>query len=393
LIVLQAIILLLAAWLSAQICRKLHLPPILGMIVAGALVGNFVWPCLPTDHWIHLEECSAPIRLAVLALILLRAGLGLSLRKVGRAGSLALRLGSLPMLGEALAVTLTAHTLAGMPWPSAMVLGFLVAAVSPAIVIPGLLDLLGKRTGTARRVPTALLAAAPLDNILAMLGFEIACQLAISPETSWLTTLAHLPYSIGLGALLGLTAGLLVSRQEQTFPFFHELFCLEVISCVIALVFVCQEFGLSPVICVLFMGGTLRAQLPKKAETLSVDLARIWALAQYVLFSLIGAALDLAPLVHIGLLSVSIILAGQLARAASVLLATIKTGCDLRQRMACVCSLVPKATIQAAFASLPLQLGLPQGDLILSVAVLAIVITAPIGVLTLTQSAEKLLLR
>jgi len=385
----QVAALILGAWLLARLTAWIRLPALLGMIVAGALVGNLLLPHLPTPSF-GLKQVSPHARQAVLAIVLLRAGLGISLAEVSKSGGLALSLGLVPMLGDTALVTVGGVLLLDLPLPAALALGFLVAAISPAIVIPGMLELLGKRTGDQRRVPTALLAGAPLDNIAAVVGFGIALDVALARSGSWTDTLARAPFSIGTGVLLGAVVGLLLSlvltRLRSTWLTTGLLWLA---SC--ALIPACHYLHGSFVLAALVLGAVVRARAPDRLQLLSTGMSKLWSVAQFVLFGLIGAAVDLGPLATIGLSALAVILLGQLGRAAAVFLATLPFRLRLRERAACVCAYLPKATIQAAFAAVALDRGLAQGQTLLSTAVLAVAIMAPIGVVALHRGTDRLL--
>lgn len=382
---------ILAAYLLARLTAWIRLPALLGMIVAGALVGNLLLHHLPTPT-LGLKQVSPYARQAVLAIILLRAGLGISLADVRQSGGLALSLGLIPMLGDTALVTVGGVLLLDLPLPAALALGFLVAAISPAIVIPGMLRLLEKRSGDNRRVPTALLAGAPLDNIAAVVGFGIALDIALAAGSSWTQTLARAPFSIGMGVLLGAAVGLPLSLVlSRVRSMWLATGLLWLLAC--GLIPACHLLHGSFVLAILVLGAVVRARAPslESLELLSWGTSKLWSVARFVLFGLIGAAVDFAPLATIGLAALVVILLGQLGRAAATLLATLPFHLRLRERVACVCAYLPKATIQAAFAAVALDRGLAQGQTLLSTAVLAVAIMAPIGVVALHRGTDRLL--
>ena len=371
--------------------KRLGLPSLLGMIVGGALAANAVFPYLPAPEELSLSAVSSPGRLVVLAIVLLRAGLGLSRNDLRQAGGLAVGLGIVPMLGDAALVTVGGVLLLDLSLGSALALGFLVAAISPAIVIPGMIDLLGRRSGGARRVPTALLAGAPLDNIAAVAALGIVLDVVLSGGTSLAWTLARIPWSIGGGLAFGVTVGWLLVHLVRRLggPAWAKAGIVWVTAC--GLIPLSGSMGVSFVIAILCVGVTIRAIDAQLTETLSPSLASLWGVAQVVLFGFIGAALDLGPLAQTGLAALAIILLGQLGRAASVFVVTHPARLRWRERWACVCSYLPKATIQAAFAGLPLDRGLADGAIMLSTAILAVVVMAPVGVVALRRGADRLL--
>jgi len=386
----------LATIALARLARAAGLPPLLGMIIGGALVGVLV-DIHPLDA-LRLDDVSRPIRLAVLALVLLRAGLGISLPQLKKAGGLGLRLGGLPLLGDGVAVALGSWLLLDLQPASAAVLGCLVAAISPAIVIPGLLGLLDRRgrDGGQGRVLNALLVGAPIDNILALVGLGIALDLALGGAVSAGQISRTLVGGTLLGVLLGLVAGVALSaalrpRLGRTSGPGSRTAGLLCWCAAAGLVALGQVLDFSFVLAVLTLGMVLRHRSPELADSVNPALQRYWDVAAYALFGLIGMAVDLGPLADAGTLLLLLVVLGQAGRAVGSLLATVKSGLTRSQRAACVLAYVPKATIQAAFASLPLDRGLEQGTLMLTLGVLAVVITAPVGVLTLHRGVDNLL--
>ncbi len=391
-ILLELALLLAVAWPLSRLVERLRLPGVLGALAAGVLAGQFLLPMLPQVlAGPNLAAASPHMRMAVLAVVLLRVGFSLSPRDLKNTGGLALGLGLTPMLGDALAAALAAVLLLGFPLTTALALGFLVAAISPAIVIPGLMDLLEQRTGAARRLPTALLVGAPLDNIAAVLALGVALDLALAGSGAWSNALIKLPLQIFGGVAAG-AAGAWIFVNVRPRPLMGgRVGAAWLWAVAVGLILFCQGLGLSAVLSVLALGFTIQVIAPSQVGGLSLGLAGIWRWAQLLLFGLIGVAVNLVPLRRAGLQYALIILAGQAGRAAATGLATAGSGLTHRERLACVLAYLPKATIQAAFAAVPLSRGLPQGEVVLTVAVLAIVITAPLGTIALHKGAGALL--
>ncbi len=369
---------------------RLHLPPLLGMIIGGAAIAALhLGKDLPGPA---LSDVAGHLRMAILALVLLRAGLGLSSEELRKAGALGLRLGLLPLASDTLMLTAGAHWLLEMPWLPAIVLGTLVAAISPAIVIPGLLSLLERHQGRTRRPLTALLVGAPIDNIVALLAFGIALDLAVSADVSWNTQLAWVPIRLTGAAALGVAGGWLVATAVKRLggPLNEPARAVALWLLAAAMSFAGRALELPVVVVVIAIGATARARDAKLAAELSGGLRKTWTVVQVGLFGLIGFAVDLEPLSRVGSLAVAIIALGQLGRALGSALATWRSGLVARERLACALCYVPKATLQAAFGALALDRGLAEGGVVLGVAVLAIAVTAPIGVVTLNRLADGL---
>lgn len=382
---------LLAAWLLARLLRPTGLPPVVGMVIGGALVGNTLGVSLgsmglPLDG-LATDDVARPVRLAALAVVLLRAGLALKVQDLRRGGPLALRLGFVPLLCDAAAVAGGGVLLLGLAWPVAVVLGFTVAAISPAIVIPGLLELLGRARRGDRPVLKAALTGAPLDNIGAVLLLGLALSVALGDGGSVSATLSAAGVEIGGGLAAGLAAGELGAWLLGKLKPSHRwaLLAWLVAGAVVA---GGELLGFSSVLAVIVAGMVLRSRGARYREALDLGLGRIWAVVQVALFGLIGLAVELGPLRDVGLLLVAVIVLGQLARAGGSLAATTGAALPSQQRVALAAAYVPKATIQAAFGSMALDRGLPEGGVILTAAVLSIVLCAPVGAVALQRAGR-----
>ena len=382
---------LTGAWIGAQLARRVGLPALLGMMLGGAVVGNLLLPRVGDYAGPAFSDIAAPIRLAVLAVVLLRAGLGLALADLRRAGGLALGLGLVPMLCEAAVVATAGVFLLEMPLAMALALGFLVAPLSPAIVIPGALQLLDGRSGAARRVPAALLAGAPLDNTCAVVGLGVALDLAANADGTWVRALYAVPVEVVGGAAVGLVAGALLAVGVRRGKGPRGTLGGLVWAAAGGLIALCSAVGVSFVVAVLVFGAVLRARAVVARDRLGGELTTLWSVAQYALFGLIGASVSVGPLVGIGGLAVVVIILGQGGRAAGAALATVPFGLSGPERLASYLGMVPKATIQAAFASVALDRGLAHGELLLQMGALAILLTAPVGLVTLNRAANALL--
>jgi Kef-type K+ transport system membrane component KefB len=384
-----------AAWLLGTLARRLKAPPVLGMIIGGALAAQLL-PALPLPTGppiVSLAESAPRIREAVLAVVLLRAGLTMSRERLSRAGTLALRLGTLPLLGDAALLTLGGLWLLGLPPTAALVAGLTMAAISPAIVIPGLLAIVGKRKGADRRVPTALLAGAPLDNVLCITALGVALHLARGGDSDVATLLWRLPLGLAGAVLAGLIAGVAgawaIQRCGSGWLGVSLLWALAG-----ALIAIGHLLALPYVISIVTLGAAVRARraaVHQEVAPLDRGLVAVWNVVQYALFGLIGAALDLEPLAQAGLLLGAMIGLGQLGRAAMSWLATSGAGLSTGERTACVVAYVPKATIQAAFGGAALDQGMAEGNVILAGAILSIVLCAPVGMVLLHGLADRLL--
>ena len=390
-LLIEATLLLVSTWVFAQGARLLRLPPLLGMLCAGVTLRALHVPLPAAD--ISLSDVSSHVRLGILTLILLRAGLGLQLQQFKEAGTFALRLGVVPLAGEILLVTLATHWLLGFSPASSLVVGCLLGAISPAIVIPALLEFIDKRPkGRTRDLLQGLLVGATLDNIVALVALGVALDAALSQSAPWTTIAWLLPLKVLGGVLIGALGGLIATLLKQRAPASTKVAQgLSVWLGGIALIALGELLEVSFVVGILVMGSVICTRNPTWAQELSNDFRRVWAIAQYALFGLIGYAVDPGPLREVGLAVVLIVVVGQVGRALAAWLATAGGGRSSRERGVCVLSYIPKATIQAAFAALPLDRGLPEGNVALGAAIVAILITAPAGVIAITRAVPRLL--
>ena len=402
-LVLDCLLLLLGTVLLARLVAWVKLPALLGMIIAGTLVGTLDLPAaLPGPR---LEQWSSPLRVAIPTVLLLRAGLGISFPDLRRLGSLGLRLGIIPLLADALVLWAAAQWLLGLEPLVAAVLAFLVAALSPAIVLPGLLSLLEARPkdSPSRNVLGALLVGAPLDNVLALVLMGVALDAALLGTTGLGTLGTALVWKVGVGLGSGLAAGWLLARGlgsglRQRRP---TVVLVAVLLVAGGLLWAGLRFEFSFILAHVAMGLAMRHAAPALREALDGSLKRIWEVAQYALFGLIGAALELDAVLAAGLAVSAVVLLGQCGRLIGSYVATMGAELSPRERLACALAYVPKATIQAAFAALPLDRVLAAGDsallsrsdaeLILCAGVLAVGVTAPIGAVTLNRGVNRLL--
>jgi Kef-type K+ transport system membrane component KefB len=290
-------------------------------------------------------------------------------------------------------VTLAAHLFLDLPLYHALVLGLLVAPVSPAIVIPGLLELLQRSSSKRRKVLNALLVGSPLDNMLAVVLLDSALDVALAGGSVSPVFFGVLLWKIGMGLTSGVVFGTMLGevlrRLGERGRGWGALLGLALVTAGVVTAGVLLHF--SHVLAVLALGVALRHRAPLAWKALDQRLLRIWGVVQYAFFGLIGTAVDLDPVLSAGLILIAVILLGQLGRAVGTLLATTASGLSGRSRLACIMAYVPKATIQAAFATLALDRGLSSGGLVLTAGILAVVLTAPIGVLTLHRGVPWML--
>lgn len=361
----------------AAIVEKIKLPRIIGMLIAGILLGPFVLDLLAPS----ILEISAELRKMALVIILIKAGLSLNgkdLKKVGRPALLLFRITSV----------------------EAAVIGAVLSAVSPAVVVPRMVGLIESRVGTKKGIPQMILAGASLDDVFVLVVFSTVVSMAQGGTADW-TGFVDIPVSIVLGIAAGAVLGFALSS-------FFEMRCKNghlirnsvkvIIMLGTAFLLLAAETWLqgivavSGLLAVISMAFVIAMRSVKEVVTrLQKKFGKLWLAAEVNLFVLVGAAVDIRYTLSAGLPAAAMIGIALVIRSAGVLLCTLGTPLNAKERLFCVFSYLPKATVQAAIGSVPLALGLPCGKLALSIAVLAILITAPLGALAMDNSSRRLL--
>lgn len=372
------------------IAKKLNLPPLVGMLLAGILIGPSGFYLLD-DSLLNIAQ---EIRELALIIILLRAGLGISKATLKKIGNTAFKLGFIPVLVEGAAVFLLAIYLFQFSWQQAGVLAFIIAAVSPAVVVPSMLKLRAKDYGEEKEIPTLILASASLDDVFALTMFSIFLGIYRTGEVAIFTSLAQVPVKIIGGILLGIGVGYILIKL---FAFYDNLDLMHqaviLLASAIAVNAIGEYVGVASLLSVMTIGYLILEEDVKLAEGFSKVLSRLWVPAEIFLFVLIGAAVELEVAYQAGLLGVLLIFGALVFRVVGVLIATQGSYLNFKERIFCGISYLPKATVQAAIGAVPLAEGVARGDLILALAVMSIILTAPLGAIGIEALAPKLLKR
>lgn len=382
--------------LLAEASRALHLPRIIGLLLTGILLG----PCMLDVLDPSLLAISAELRKIALIIILLKAGLSLDLADLRRVGRPAVLMSCLPAGCEILGYVLLAPRLLGLSAIEAAVMGAVLAAVSPAVVVPRMVQLMEERRGTDKSIPQLIMAGASCDDIFVIVLFTTFLGMAQGGHAR-LRDFLEIPVSIALGILLGAAAGLLLSFFFET-AYAHARCVRSSMKTIIALdvsfLLVSAEDllkGIVPVsglLAVVALACALRRKSPATVSgRLSEKFGKLWLAAEILLFVLVGAAADIRYTMALGPIAVALILCALVFRSLGVVLCLIKTPLSRRERLFCVLAYLPKATVQAAIGSVPLASGLACGGAVLSVAVLGILITAPLGALLIDRTSGRLL--
>lgn len=360
------------------LCRKCHLPGLLGMMAAGILLG----PCVLNLLDDSILSISADLRQIALIIILTRAGLSLDIEGLKRAGRPAALLCFVPASFEMVGIVLLAPPLLGVSVLDAAVMGAVLAAVSPAVIVPKMLRLTEEKWGTQKSIPQMLLAGASVDDVFVIVFFTAFMGLEQGGEVSPLTLL-QIPVSILTGVAVGLGVGLLLALYFKKVHIRDSLKVVILLSISFLLVSQQDTIGqwvpFSGLLAVMSMGVAVQKKREPAAVRLSVKYSKLWTAAEVLLFVLVGATVDLQYVSAAGIAAVVLIFGALVFRMAGVLTCLLRTPLNRKERLFCTVAYMPKATVQAAIGGLPLAAGLACGHLVLTVAVLAILITAPLG--------------
>lgn len=382
----------------AALCQRLHLPRIIGMLFTGILLGPYVLNVLDPS----ILSISADLRQMALIIILLKAGLSLDLADLKKVGRPAVMMACVPASFEILAFFLLAPAILGVNRIEAAVMGAVLGAVSPAVVVPRMVQLMDSRYGTGKSIPQMVLAGASCDDIYVIVLFSTFVSMA-QGGAAHVMDFVNIPVSIVLGVLLGAAAGWLLSQFFET-AYAHKHYVRNSMKVIVVLgvsfLLMAVETWLegivsvSGLLAVVSMACVLKIRSTSfVSKRLSEKFGKLWLAAEVILFVLVGAAVDIRYTLTAGPAAVLMILAALAFRSVGVALCVAGTQLTWKERLFCMIAYLPKATVQAAIGSVPLAMGLPCGQMVLSVAVLAILITAPLGALGMDLTYRKLLNR
>lgn len=382
-------LLLLSGFVLGMVMKGLRLPPLLGMLFVGMLFGPYVL------DWLHIDllHISSEIRTFSLLIILIRAGLGIKRHEIQAVGSLAIKMSSLPGVLEGFSILFVSYYFFDFSFAEAGMLGFIIAAVSPAVVVPSMLELKSEGYGEDKQIPTLLLAGTSIDDVFAITIFSFFLSLGTTGDLSIVESVLKIPFSIVLGVLGGLVIGYLFIKLFD----FKRLFqsnverLLLLLTGAIGFYTFGEVIGIASLLGIMAVGFLITDQREKVGRELSATLLSIWFFAQILLFSLVGAEVNITVALEAGFMGLAIIIIGLVFRTLGVFISTMGSNLNMKERAFCVISYLPKATVQAAIGALPLASGVEKGPEILAIAVLSILLTAPLGAILIKWSAPKLL--
>ncbi|RHQ30670.1 sodium:proton antiporter [Clostridium sp. AF27-2AA] len=382
----------------AAICQRIRLPRIIGMLLTGIVLGPYVLDLLDPS----ILSISSELRQMALIIILVKAGLSLNLADLKKVGRPAVMLSCVPASFELLGYVLFAPMILGVNRIEAAVMGAVLAAVSPAVVVPRMVKLMEIGYGTKKSIPQMILAGASCDDIFVIVLFSTFSGMA-QGGSARVMNFVNIPISIVSGILLGAVAGWLLSLFFET-AYAKEHYVRNSMKVIIVLGvsfllmsvenWVKPYISVSGLLAVVSMACVLKLRSIKAVSArLSEKFGKLWLAAEVLLFVLVGAAVDIRYTMGAGLTAVLMIFTALIFRTIGVLICLAGTALNWKERLFCVIAYLPKATVQAAIGSVPMAMGLPCGQIVLSVAVMAILITAPLGALGMDSTFERLLER
>ena len=384
----------LCGMLLGKIFSLLKLPSLLGLIITGIILGQYCLNLLDGS----ILSISADLRELALIIILTRAGLNLDIEDLKKVGRPAILMCFIPASFEIIGMVLIAPRLFNITLFEAALMGSVVAAVSPAVLVPKMLKLIDERYGTNKSIPQLLMAGASVDDIFVIVLFASFTSLVKGGSVSALDFL-KIPTSIIFGLLIGIIIALILTKFFTRFHIRDSAKVVIILSISFILVTIENSIskvfngiiGFSGLLAVMSVGAFLKAKKQELSKRLSLKYSKLWVAAEIMLFVLVGAAVNIKYALNTGFTGILLIFAVLIFRMLGVLISLIKTNLNKKERIFSMIAYCPKATVQAAIGSIPLSLGFASGEIILTIAVLAILITAPLGSFAIELFYKRLL--
>ena len=385
-------LILILGMFMGWICQKIKLPSLLGMLITGIVLGPYVLNLLDDS----ILGISAELRKIALIIILTRAGLGLDLSGLKKIGRPAVLMCFVPASFELLGMILLAPKLMGLSVLESAVMGAVLAAVSPAVVVPRMVKLMEEGYGVKEGIPQLILAGASVDDVYVIVLFSTFVGM-MQGEGASILKFVNIPISIFLGIAIGLLIGVLLAYFFKKMHIRDTSKVLIILSISFLLVVMEDKLStpitFSALIAIMFIGIGLQKKRETVAKRLSVKYGKLWVAAEVFLFVLVGATVNIGYLGKVGVKALIVIIGALVFRMFGVFVCLLGTSLKRKERLFTMLAYTPKATVQAAIGGIPLALGFTCGDLVLTVAVLAIVLTAPLGAFAIDLSYKKLLNR
>lgn len=383
-------IILLSGLLLGTICKKVRFPSLFGMIIAGVIIGPYCLNLIDES----ILNVSSEIRRIALIIILIRAGLKLSLDDLKKVGRPAILMCFLPACFEIIGMIIIAPIMFGMSRLDAAILGAVIGAVSPAVIVPRMIKLIDEGYGTKQGIPQMILAGASVDDVFVIVMFTTFTGIAQGQGVS-IREIINIPISILLGIIIGFAVGFLLYKWFSKISVSLIIMTIIVLSVSFCLSAVETELIFIPfasLIAIMCLGIAIRKSDVDMAKKLSGQYDKLWTVTEVFLFVLVGASVAIDHAKEAGIKAVILILVVILFRMIGVFVCVIKTKLSIKEKLFCMIAYTPKATVQAAIGGLPLAMGLPSGELILTISVVAILLTAPLGAFGIDLTYKKILM-
>lgn len=383
-------LMLLVGMFAGWLCKKVHLPSLLGMILTGILLGPHALNLMDDS----ILSISSELRRIALIIILTRAGLSLDINDLKKVGRPAVLMCFVPACFEMIGMVVLAPKLLGISILDAAILGAVIAAVSPAVVVPKMLKLMEEGYGTKQGIPQLILAGASVDDVFVIVMFSVFTGLAQGDTISPIR-FVKIPVSIVVGIVIGTVLGVVLAKYFEKVHI-RDTAKVIILLCISFLLVTAEDkfsavIPFASLIAVMCVGIVLQKKRSAVAERLSAKYNKLWVGAELMLFVLVGATVDLKYVKAAGVSAVILIFGVLLFRMTGVFACLLKTKFSGKERLFCMLAYTPKATVQAAIGGVPLAMGLSCGNIVLTVAVLAILITAPLGAFMIDGTYRKLL--
>lgn len=385
-------LILLVGMFMGWLCKKIKLPGLLGMLFTGIILGPYVLNFIDDS----ILSISADLRKIALIIILTRAGLSLDIKDLKKVGRPAVLMCFIPACFEMTGMVLLAPRILGISTLDAAIMGAVVAAVSPAVVVPKMIKLMEEGYGVKQGIPQLILAGASVDDVFVIVMFTAFTGLAQGEAVS-LKSFVNVPLSVITGIFVGLAAGCLLAKFFEKVHIRDTSKVMILLSVSFILVtaedYAADMIPFASLIGVMAAGISLQKKREVVAKRLSSKFNKLWVVSEIMLFVLVGAAVDIQYAVKAGIAPVFLIFSVLIFRMTGVFVCLLKTKFNIKERAFCMLAYMPKATVQAAIGGLPLAMGLSCGNIVLSVAVIAILITAPLGAFCIDMTYKRFLQR
>ena len=382
-------LIILLGLLADYLFNRMKLPGLIGMLIVGILCGPYIFNIIQPE----LLKISGDLRMMALIVILLRAGLEISKDTLNKVGKTAITMSCVPAIFEGALVTVLAPYLLGITYLEAAILGAILAAVSPAVVVPLMLKFIHQKRGVEKGIPTLILGASSVDDVFVIVVFSILLGIYTGSHPDLWVKLLEIPESILIGIALGAFSGYILYRLFEEFKLRATKMTIIVIAVSVLLTWAEEELktrvAMSALLGVMTIGFILIEKCEIRAHKISHKLTKIWIFAEILLFVLVGAQVNITVAWEAGLAGAALIVVALIGRSIGTYLSVMGTDLNVKERLFCVISYIPKATVQAAIGAVPLEAGVKSGDTILAVAVLSIVLTAPLGAIGIEKFGHK----